>query len=100
MPSQPDKSIVRQECGVCGADLGAGENCPELDEKRHCDGTTIERRYVAVDALLSDEAHRALCDPGAFCERLRSYPPGTRQMEPLERWQQRALAAALSETER
>jgi hypothetical protein len=37
----------------------------------------------------------ALRDPAQHCARILDFPRGTRQLEPMERWQTRAVMAAL-----
>src|SRR5580658_8389774 len=39
--------------------------------------------------------YNAILDPGHYTEQLRSFPPPLRQMEPVARWQTRAVMAAL-----
>jgi hypothetical protein len=70
----------------------------DLHHRPDLDGT-----FLSPPARLSPKegegfraVHRAICDPARYCARIRSFPAGSRQMEPLERWQTRAVLAALS----
>jgi hypothetical protein len=38
----------------------------------------------------------AILAPDHFCKRIRSYPRGTRAMEPVENWQTRAVMGAIA----
>ena len=54
---------------------------------------------VEIPMLSTGEAFKAvreaIVDPASRCEQLTSYPAGCRQMEPVSRWQARAVMAAL-----
>lgn len=41
----------------------------------------------------------ALRDPAQFCARIHPFPAHTHQLEPMERWQTRAVLAALGRAE-
>ena len=58
------------------------------------DGEGYRVRDPASTATI-ERIRAALRDPGRFCRRATSFPPPLRQLEPVDRWQARAVAIAL-----
>jgi hypothetical protein len=106
------EALAAALCGaICEGDAPAP--IPDADNPRHriaacyehqgaADALIASGAVVPLDTLADDSEFRrrlrqACNDPGSFVQRHRAMPGGRLTAEPLTEWQDRALAAALSE---